>query len=70
MKQAILLMLHKDIEQAKDLILYFQGKCDIFIHIDKSCKINEKELETIKSLPGVINVYQKYTAMYSYIFTF
>ncbi len=53
-------MLHKDIEQAKDLILYFQGKCDIFIHIDKSCKINEKELETIKSLPGVINVYQKY----------
>lgn len=32
MRQAILLMLHRDCQMALRLIAYFEGQCDIFIH--------------------------------------
>ena len=61
MSQAILLMLHNKInEQVYKLINYFQGKCDIFIHIDKDCKISKQEILLMRELPGVVGVYQKY----------
>lgn len=60
MTQAILLMLHQDIEHAKKIIKYFQGKCDIFVHIDKGFDLNEYDKFSLESLPGVIGVYQKY----------
>ena len=54
MKQAILIMMHKNIEQAKRLVRYFPGdRCICFIHADKkfdmeTAKIQE-ELDTTTS---------------------
>lgn len=60
MKQAILLLLHRDFLQAKRLINYFAGCCDIFIHIDKTGTITQKEENLLKSMPGVKVVSRKY----------
>ncbi|MCR5271334.1 MAG: beta-1,6-N-acetylglucosaminyltransferase [Prevotella sp.] len=60
MKQAILIMLHKDLDQAKRLINYFNGKCDLFIHVDKSSPFSPQDLHELKEMPGVVNVYNKY----------
>lgn len=60
MKQAILLLLHKDINQAKRLIEYFEGKCDIIIHVDKSGSISNNEKEMLRRMPGVLAVYSEY----------
>lgn len=61
MNQAILLLLHNRVnKQNLKLINYFQGKCDIFIHIDKDCKLTKEDIKEIKKIPGVVNVYQKY----------
>ena len=61
MNQAILLLLHNRVnKQNLKLINYFQGKCDIFIHIDKDCKLTKEDIKEIKKISGVVNVYQKY----------
>lgn len=61
MTQAILLMLHLEInEQVIKLINYFQGQCDIIIHIDKDCVLTKDEISAIRKMPGVIDVSQKY----------
>lgn len=59
MKQAILLLLHRDFHQAKRLIRYFDGQCNIFIHIDKGGNISKSEEKQLERLPGVIAVYRK-----------
>ena len=60
MKQAIILLIHKDVKQAERLINYFQGKCDIFIHIDRKSGITESDINNLKTMHGVIDVYRKY----------
>lgn len=61
MTQAILILLHNKINyQVTKLIDYFQGQCDIFIHVDKDCILTEAELGEVRKKPGVIEVYQKY----------
>ena len=35
MKQIILIMAHKNRELIERLVNYFEGKCDIIIHLDK-----------------------------------
>lgn len=60
MKQAVLILLHKDIEQVARLVGYFQGCCDIFLHVDKDCRLSVEERNYLVSLRGVVAVYQKY----------
>lgn len=60
MKQAILLLLHKNFNQAQKLIRYFEGECDIIIHVDKSGSISNSEKEILRKMPGVLAVYSKY----------
>lgn len=60
MKQAILIIAHKDFQQVCRLVNYFQGKCDIFIHLDPTTTITPNEIEYIKKMPGVVKLYQKY----------
>ncbi len=60
MKQAVILLLHKDIDMAFGLIDYFQGCCDIFVHVDKDFELSFCDLARIKEKPGVVGVYQKY----------
>lgn len=60
MKQAILLLLHHNYLQASRLITFFQGECDIFIHVDKGGTITRNEIDLLKLLPGVVGVYSKY----------
>ena len=60
MKQAILILLHKDIYSSLKLITYFRGMCDIFIHIDKDYILSSEERHSLEIIPGVIAVYQKY----------
>lgn len=60
MKQAIILLIHKDIKQVEKLVNYFQSKCDIFIHVDRKSGITDTDLNNLKTMPGVIDVYRKY----------
>lgn len=60
MKQAVLILLHKDIYSSLKLITYFRGMCDIFIHIDKDYILSSEERHSLETIPGVIAVYQKY----------
>ena len=60
MKQAIILLIHKDVKQAERLVNYFQGKCDIFIHVDRESDITDSDIKKMKTMPGVIDVYHKY----------
>lgn len=60
MKQAILLMAHKNYYQLEKLINYFCGRCDIYIHLDKKSDLTKEEIIKLKSLDGVCAVYQKY----------
>lgn len=60
MRQAILLMLHRDCRMALRLIAYFEGQCDIFIHIDKKGTISREEEESLRRQPGVRAVTRRY----------
>lgn len=60
MKQAIIILLHKEIRSSLKLLAYFQGQCDIFIHIDKDYILSQEERNALRAIPGVIAVYQKY----------
>ena len=60
MKQAILIMAHTCKEQLERLVRYFDGACDIFIHIDKgSSSFSKEDLSSLVALPGVVYVGQK-----------
>lgn len=60
MKQAILIMAHTCREQLEKLVRYFDGTCDIFIHIDKGASSFSKEdLSFLAALPGVVYVSRK-----------
>ncbi len=61
MKQAIIILAHNDIEFLIHLVEYFCQDCDVFVHIDKKAQVSGDELERLRSLPQVKEVYQKYT---------
>lgn len=60
MKQAILLLIHKNLEATIRLIAYFKGNCDIFVHIDKDFRLSKKEFDRLKTQKGVVEVVQRY----------
>lgn len=60
-KQVILIQAHKNMLQLHKLILYFEGKCDIFIHVDKKTEVSRKDLNELSCMPGVKGVYRKYS---------
>lgn len=60
MKQAILLLVHKNIGQVRKLIAYFEGQCEIYIHIDKGASISTSEKRLLEQQPGVMLVCSKY----------
>lgn len=60
MKQAILLLVHKNIGQVRKLIAYFEGQCEIYIHVDKGASISTSEKRLLEQLPGVMLVCSKY----------
>lgn len=55
-----MIIAHKNYEHLVRLINYFEGKCDIFIHIDKKAQFSDEEINLLKSLNGVCGVYRKY----------
>lgn len=59
MKQAILIMAHKNRAQLERLIRYFDGQCDIIIHLDKSSPFNDEDIKLLEQLPGVKKVFRK-----------
>lgn len=59
MKQAILIMAHKNRMQLEKLIRYFEGKCDIIIHIDKTSEFTRNDEKALAKLSGVKNVSRK-----------
>lgn len=60
MEQAILLLVHKNIEQVRKLISYFDGQCEIYIHVDKGASIAKEETNSLSQGPGVKLVCSKY----------
>lgn len=60
MKQAILIMAHKNMKQVKKLVDFFEGQCDVYIHIDKNFKVRDDELKDLENSSGVRGVYRKY----------
>lgn len=53
-------MLHRNYHQAIRLIAYFEGRCDIFIHIEKNGSITSEEENSLRQQPGVKAVSRKY----------
>lgn len=60
MKQAVMIIAHRHYEQLVRLINYFDGKCDIFVHVDKKATFSKDEISKLKKFNGVCEVYQKY----------
>ena len=59
MKQIILIMAHKNREQIERLVNYFEGKCDIVIHLDKKGSFTKEDETMLSLLPGVKKVFRK-----------
>lgn len=59
MKQCILIMAHKDVSQVRRLVAYFQGKCDVIVHLDKSSRLSREDMAGLASMPGVRKVFRK-----------
>lgn len=59
MKQIILIMAHKNREQIERLVNYFEGKCDIIIHLDKKGSFTKEDETMLSLLPGVKKVFRK-----------
>lgn len=61
MKHAILILAHKDINQVKHLIEYFERDCYVYIHIDKTGEISRANASSLLSLPQTTKVFRKYS---------
>lgn len=59
MKQAILIMAHKNREQIERLINYFDGRCDIIVHLDRYSPFTKEDEKKLTQLPGVKKVFRK-----------
>lgn len=64
-KQVILILAHKNMSQLVKLVSYFEGKCDIFIHVDKKADFSKKELASLFQMSGVKGVYQKFSVSWA-----
>ena len=65
MKQAILILAHKDFAALKKLIAYFREDCYVFVHIDKSGEIDKSEYSTLKTdFSQVKEVCSKYSVQW------
>jgi len=60
MKQAILIIAYKDVEQLINIVRFFNDDFRFYIHIKKSSKIAEEELLRLKGLKNVVLVSRKY----------
>lgn len=58
-KQCILIMAHKDVPQIRRLVFYFDGKCDIIIHLDRHSNLSLEEERMLAKLPGVRKVFRE-----------
>jgi len=59
MEQAIMIMAHKNRAQLEKLITYFDGKCDIIIHLDKGSDFTREDEVYLSRLSGVRHVSRK-----------
>ncbi|MBQ8867133.1 MAG: hypothetical protein IJ013_05365 [Bacteroidaceae bacterium] len=64
-KQVILILAHKNIQQLIKLVSYFEGKCDLFIHVDKKAKFSKEDLISLSKMPGVKKVYQRFSVSWA-----
>ena len=69
MKQIILIMAHKNREQIERLVNYFEGKCDIVIHLDKKGSFTKEDETMLSLLPGVKKVFRKIAVPTSFVET-
>jgi len=60
MKQAILITAYKNYHHLEEIIHYFDGNFELFIHLDKKSKISDIELATLRKYDTVKLVLQKY----------
>lgn len=60
MKNAILILAHKEFPLLLHLVDYFSQDCYVFIHIDKKANVSKQDISILLSKPQVIAVYRKY----------
>lgn len=60
MKHAILLLWHKDLQQLKELIRFFDEDFAFYIHIDKKSVISAGDIEDLKRNRENLHFYCKY----------
>jgi SAM-dependent methyltransferase len=60
MKQAIIILAHKEIPLLMHLVDFFERDCYVFIHIDKRTLVPNLQINELKNKPQVVGVYQKY----------
>lgn len=64
-KQVVLILAHKNMSHLVKLINYFQGKCDIFIHVDCKSDFSKVQLAELSKMAGVKRVYKKYSVSWA-----
>lgn len=64
-KQVVLIQAHKNMSQLAKLVSYFEGKCDIFIHVDKKAEVSQEELEELSQIQGVKRVYRRFSVSWA-----
>ncbi len=60
MKQAILIITHKDLDYLKELIKFFDDDFYFYIHIDRKSQLSEKKITQLKNMKNVKFVSRKY----------
>ena len=60
MKHAILLLWHKDVEQLKELLRFFDADFTFYIHIDKKTAISSDIVRSLQDIHPQIKLWSKY----------
>jgi hypothetical protein len=61
MKHGVLLLAHRDIEQIKALLTYFDEDFAVYIHLDKKSGFTEEQITDLRNTPNVQMVSNRYS---------
>lgn len=53
-----MILAHANMEQVADLVGYFSEQCAVFLHIDKKCRLTNKEHDMLRRYPQTKGIYQ------------
>ena len=54
MGHAIIILVHKNVEQLCHLVEYFSRNCYVFIHLDCKWKLTQEDIKHLTAYPQVV----------------